>query len=113
MGETMKRLFLVLAILAMAVSPAFADWQVTVSGWTMSVGPDLRDESVMMDGVTQCSVILPGDSKACVFVISTKTNQEIAIRSFDSANNFADHIIDNIGSGPNPATGGTITVIWQ
>ena len=109
----MKKLFLALAILAIAVSPAFADWQVTVSGWAMSVGPDLRDESVMMDGVAQCSVILPGDSKACAFVIPTKTNQEIMIRSFDSANNFADHTIGAIGSGPNPATGGTITVIWQ
>ena len=108
----MKKLFLIMAMVLMA-STALADWQVTVSGWTMSAGPDLRDESVMMDGVAQCSAILPGDSKSCVFSIVTKTNQAISIRSFDSASNFADHTIGNIGSGPNPASGGTITVIWQ
>ena len=104
-----------LVILAVAVSPAFADWQVTVSGWTMSSGPDLSYEQVRMDGVAQtgCDNILPGDSKSCVFNIATKTDQEITIRSFDSSANFADHTIGNIGSGPNPASGGTITVIWQ
>jgi len=111
----MKKLFLsAMAITFILTSTmAWADWQVTVSGWTMSAGPDLRDESVMMDGVAQCSAILPGDSKSCVFSIPTKTNQVISIRSFDSASNFADHIIGNIGTGPNPASGGTITVIWQ
>jgi hypothetical protein len=110
----MKKVFLALMILAMAV-PAFADWQVTVSGWTMSPGPDLAYEQVRMDGVavTGCDNILPGDSKSCVFNITSKTDQAITIRSFDSAANFADHTIGTIGSGPNPASGGTITVIWQ
>ena len=110
----MKKLFLIMAMVLMA-SMAWADWQVTVSGWTMSPGPDLAYEQVRMDGVavTGCDSILPGDSKSCVFNITSKTNQAITIRSFDSSANFADHTIGNIGSGPNPASGGTITVIWQ
>ena len=110
----MKKLILVLAI-GFFSSMAYADWQVTVSGWTMSAGPDLAYEQVMMDGVAQtgCDNILPGDSKSCVFNVANKTDQLITVRSFDSGANFADHTIGNLGIGPNPATGGSVTVIWQ
>jgi hypothetical protein len=109
----MKRLLLALSILVFLAVPAMADWQVTVSGWIMSTGPDLAHEDVLMDGVAQCSDILPADNKACVFNIVTKTNQAIVIRSYDGLANFADFALGNIGSGPNPASGGSVTVIWQ
>ena len=108
----MKKLVLAIALIFIS-TVAFADWQVTVSGWTMSTGPDLSYEDVLMDGVAQCSNILPADNKSCVFTITNKTNQAIVIRSYDSGANFADYALGNIGSGPNPASGGTITVIWQ
>ena len=108
----MKKVFLAILISLFVAGSAWADWQVTVSGWTMSPGPDLAYEEVRMDGVAQCTNILPADSKSCVFNITNKTNQEISIRSFDSGANFADNIIGNIGSGPNPSSGGTITIIW-
>ena len=51
---------LVLAIASIFISTvALADWEVTVSGWTPSSGPDLAYEDVLMDGVAQCSNILP------------------------------------------------------
>ena len=108
----MKKLILVLLILIFA-APALADWQVTVSGWTMSPGPDLSHEDVLMDGVAQCSNILPADNKSCVFNVANKTDQVIVVRSYDTSNDFADHTIGSIGSGPNPASGGSVTVIWQ
>jgi len=110
----MKQIILAVLAIFLFSTTAMADWQVTVSGWTMSVGPDLAYEQVRMDGVAQvgCDNILPADSKSCVFTIPTKTNQEISIRSFDSGGGYADNIIGNIGSGPNPAAGGSITVIW-
>ena len=108
----MKRLVLALFGVFLFSTVAMADWQVTVSGWTMSVGPDLAYEEVRMDGVSMCTNILPADSKSCAFVITTKSDQEISVRSFDSGANFADNIIGNIGSGPNPSSGGSITIIW-
>ena len=110
----MKKLILAMAILAMASSPAMADWQVTVSGWTMSPGPDLAYEQVRMDGVAQsgCDNILPADSKSCIFTVANKTGQVITIRSFDTNANYADHTLGNLGAGPNPASGGNITIIW-
>jgi hypothetical protein len=109
----MKKTFMAVLMVLFVSSFAWADWEVTVSGWTMSIGPDLAYEEVRMDGVAKCTNILPADSKACVFIITAKTNQEITIRSFDSATSYADNTIGNIGTGPNPSTGGTITVIWK
>jgi len=108
----MKNLVIALAFL-LVPAMAFADWQVTVSGWTMSAGPDLTYEDVLMDGVAQCSNILPADNKSCVFTVISKTNQTVVIRSYDGSANFADYALGAIGFGPNPASGGSITVIWQ
>jgi hypothetical protein len=114
-GEIMKKIAIVVMVLMVSffAVPALADWEVTVSGWTMSVGPDLAHEQVLSLGADMCGNILPVDGKTCVFTVANKSNQEIRIRSFDSSGNYADNIVGNIGGGPNPSAGGTIIVIWK
>ena len=108
-----KMFFMVLAIVLLFPAVAMADWEVTVSGWTMSAGPDLAHEQVLSLGADMCGDILPIDGKSCVFTVPSKSNQEIRIRSFDTNGNYADNIVGNIGGGPNPSSGGTVIVIWK
>jgi len=109
----MKKIAMILIGLFLFAGIAFADWEVTVSGWTMSAGPDLAYEQVLSLGGDVCGNILPTDGKSCVFTVANKSNQEIRIRSFDSAGNYADNIVGNIGGGPNPSSGGNIIVFWN
>jgi len=108
----MKKTILVLLALLFFVPFAQADWEVTVSGWTMSGGPDLAHEQVLLDDSSQCQNILPADNKSCVFSIPLKTGQKIVVRSFDSSGDFADNEL-TVLSGPNPSTGGGVTAIWK
>ena len=109
----MKRIAMILMVLFLSAGVAAAEWEVTVSGWTMSSGPDLAHEQVLNLGADMCGNILPTDGKTCVFTVASKLNQEIRIRSFDTGGNYADNIVGNIGGGPNPSSGGTIIVIWK
>ncbi len=116
----MKKLFFMVLVLVFT-SPAMADWQVTVSGWTMSPGPDLAYEQVLQDDIvvnvtngfpSNCDNIIATDPKSCVWTIPTKTGQQVKVRSYDIGGAYVDHIVGNVGTGPNPASGGYITVIW-
>jgi len=117
----MKKLLIGLIVLllsttASSVPFAWADWEVTVSGWTASPGPDLAYENVQMDNVdvSGCSNILPAANKSCVFTITDKTDQVISIVSYDSQGDSSEpNIIGNIGAGPDPSSGGVITIIWK
>ena len=105
------KLLIILILLVPAI--AAADWELTVSGWTMSAGPNLAYEEVLLDDTVICANILPANNKSCVHTFPTKTNQVVTVRSFDADENYADNIIGNIGSGPNPSSGGSFTFIWK
>ena len=90
-------------------------WDVKVFDWTMSPGPALDYEQVHKNGVlvSECGNIKPEDPKDCTFQIDLKGNEEIKIVSFDKDGNRAENIIARTGLGPNPASGGSVTVIWK
>jgi len=110
-------------LFAVCVDLANADWQVTVNNWTKSPGPNLAEEDVLLDGNSidpativggKCTDILPTDSNNCIFTVTDKANQNIQIRSTDTdANEAPLHVIGSLGTGPAPASGGSVTVIWQ
>lgn len=76
-----KRLLLVLLMVLMAV-PALADWSVTVT-WTHSVGPNLQNEKVYLDGAEQCTV-LGTDPATCNFTVTDLSGQGVSVIAYNS-----------------------------
>ena len=102
----MKKLFLVLAIVLIA-GMAWADWTVTISGWTMSTDANLDHESVSIDGVAVagCESIAPGAPKTCTTTVTTLTNQSVWVQAHDSSGNTSAPLVGALGTGLAPPTG--------
>jgi len=83
----MKKLFIALLMVLIAV-PALADWSVTVT-WTHSVGPNLQNEKVFLDGAEQCDV-LGTDPATCNFTVTDLTGQVISIVSYNTQSTPSD-----------------------
>ena len=110
----MKKLFLLLTVfclmLIVGVSTGFADWSVTTT-WTVSVGPGLEYEEVLLDGVIQCNVIPPAPT-SCNFVVTALSGQEVIVRSFNTQGAYADTSPVILAATPAPATGVVVTITY-
>ena len=111
MGEIMKKLFLIMAMVLVA-SVAWADYSVTVT-WTHSVGPNLKNEKIFLDTVEQCDV-LAASPATCNFVVTDLSGQEISAQAFNTQDIGSElYVMGTILAIPAPPTSGmfTITVI--
>ena len=107
----MKKLFLICIFVFCTLGItgiANADWSVTAA-WTKSPDANLSHEECLLDDSVKCTV-QAGDPSTCTFVVSTLNGQQVKIRSYNSQGAYADYVIGNILSMPDPATGGVITI---
>lgn len=81
-------LFTVCLFYFVVVAPALADWSVTVT-WTHSVGPNLQNEKVFLDGVEQCNV-LGTNPATCNFIVTDLMGQAVSIVSYNTQSTPSD-----------------------
>ena len=107
----MKKLFLAVLMVLVFAGIAFADWSVTVT-WTPSVGPNLANEKVLLDGAEKCSVDA-GQPANCNFTVTDLTGQEVSIVSYNAqGGSSVPYAVGSLVEMPNPApaAGGVITI---
>ena len=105
----MKKLFLALAILAMAAGMAYADYSVTVT-YDHSTGPNLQNEKIYLDGVEQCD-ILAASPATCTFIVTDLAGQEVSGQAFNiQSTGSVVYVFGNLLSIPAPPSGGIFTI---
>ena len=105
----MKKLFLILALICFAATPALADWSITVT-WTRSAGPNLSSEKVLYSGAEKCS-IGAADPTSCQFTVAALGGQ-VVVRSVNAQGAFSDTVPIAIAEQPAPASGVMVNVTY-
>jgi hypothetical protein len=105
----MKKLFLVFAMVCLIVTPALADWSITVT-WTRSAGPDLASEKVLYSGAEKCSITATALT-SCQFTVPA-LGGSVVVRSINSQGAFSDTAPVVVADQPAPASGVMVNVTY-
>ena len=105
----MKKLFLILALICFAATPALADWSMTVT-WTRSVGPNLATETVLYSGAEKCSITATAPT-SCQFTVPT-LGGSVVVRSVNAQGAFSDTAPITVAEQPAPASGVMVNVTY-
>jgi hypothetical protein len=112
----MKKLFFILAVMAMALPAYAANWHVTFT-YTKSPGPNLNHEVIEYPAGTQRCDLAAASPATCAFdlPVGGPFGQAIIVKSYDAAGtagNVATYTGPVLNAQIAPSSGGTVTVIW-
>jgi len=106
----MKKILLAVLTVALMSSSAWADWSVTTT-WTRSVGPNLANEEVRLDGTVKCTVNATAPT-TCQFNVPAISGQQVVVRSINMQGGYSDTTPITLMAVPAPATGVLVNVTY-